>query len=225
MVLRYIPIVQANFVLGLDDDEGEEPFALTKRFVDLAPGVFPAYSLLSAFGQAAPLNLELQRAGRVLATPFHFLDNNRATNVRPRNYTWASLYEHVIGLRKHSFSWRAVARRFAANRGPISPWMNAVRALSSEGAGRIRHDSTIRRLLDDDASMRRFFEGETTALPTFYTDRVRSELGPYWHSLPEGALVHDQNAYLREHTATARATAADRSSSRKEIVAAAGAPS
>jgi hypothetical protein len=72
-VLRYIPIVQANFVLGLDEDSGEEPFELTKRFVDLAPGVFPAYSLLSAFGQAAPLNLDLQRAGRVLPTPFHFL--------------------------------------------------------------------------------------------------------------------------------------------------------
>jgi len=73
MILRYIPYVQANFVLGLDEDEGEEPFELTKRFVDLTPGVFPAYSLLSAFGQAAPLNLELQRDGRVLPTPFHFL--------------------------------------------------------------------------------------------------------------------------------------------------------
>ena len=189
--------MQANFVLGLDDDEGEEPFELTKRFVDLAPGVFPAYSLLSAFGQAAPLNLDLQRAGRVLATPFHFLDNNRATNVRPKNYTWAALYENVIGLRKYSFSWRAVARRFEANRGAIPRWMNAVRALSSEGSGRIRYDSTIRRLLDSDTPLRRFFEGETTDLPPFYTDQVRSDLGPLWAELPEGALSHDPNAYLR----------------------------
>ncbi|HEV7499264.1 MAG TPA: radical SAM protein, partial [Vicinamibacteria bacterium] len=34
-ILRYIPYVQANFVLGLDEDVGEEPFELTKRFVDL----------------------------------------------------------------------------------------------------------------------------------------------------------------------------------------------
>ena len=116
-ILRYIPYVQANFVLGLDSDEGQEPFELTRAFVDLCPGIFPAYSLLSAFGQAAPLNLELQRAGRVLPTPFHFLDNNRAANVRPKNYTWASLYDHVIGVRKHSFSWRAVGRRLHANEG------------------------------------------------------------------------------------------------------------
>ncbi len=196
-VLRYIPIVQANFVLGLDDDEGEEPFELTKRFVDLAPGVFPAYSLLSAFGQAAPLNLQLQREGRVLATPFHFLDNNRATNVRPKNYTWPSLYENVIGLRKHTFSWRAVARRFEANRGTVPRWMNVVRALSSEGSGRIRYDSTVRRLLDTDTSLRRFFDGEAVEVPRFYVDQVRSDLGHLWTSLPPGALSHDPNAYLR----------------------------
>ena len=201
MILRYIPYVQANFVLGLDDDEGEEPFELTKRFVDLTPGVFPAYSLLSAFGQAAPLNLELQRTGRVLPTPFHFLDNNRATNVRPKNYTWASLYDNVIGLRKHSFSWRAMGRRFDANQGAIASGLNVVRALSSEGAGRIQHDSNIRRLLDSDASLRSFFEGDSTALPRFYTDQVRKDLGPFWSALPKGALSHDPNAYLRAHQA------------------------
>jgi len=196
-ILRYIPYVQANFVLGLDTDEGEEPFELTKRFVDLTPGAFPAYSLLSAFGQAAPLNLELQREQRVLPTPFHFLDNNRATNVRPKNYSWASLYDNVIGLRKHSFSCRAVGRRFGVNRGAIPRWVNVVRAMSSEGSGRIRYDSNIRRLLDSDPSLRSFFEGETTALPAFYTDQVRKDLGPFWTALPEGALRHDQNAYLR----------------------------
>jgi hypothetical protein len=175
-VLRYVPYVQANFVLGLDDDDGDEPFELTKRFLDLAPGVFPAYSLLSAFGQAAELNLDLQRAGRVLPTPFHFLDNNRATNVRPKNYTWTALYDHVIGLRKHSFSWRAVARRFQANRGTIPRWLNAARARSSEGRGRIRYDTTIRRLLDTDQGLRRFFEGETAVVPRFYMDQMRSDL-------------------------------------------------
>jgi hypothetical protein len=110
----------------------------------------------------------------------------------------------VIGLRKHSFSWRAVARRFAANRGTIPRFMNAVRALSSEGSGRIRYDSSIRRQLDGDTPLRRFFEGETETLPGFYTDQVRSDLGRLWESLPEGALSHDQNAYLRGHAAAPR---------------------
>jgi hypothetical protein len=54
LILRYIPYIQTNFVLGLDGDQGSEPFELTKKFLDLAPGAFPAYSLLSAFGRAAP---------------------------------------------------------------------------------------------------------------------------------------------------------------------------
>ena len=58
MIMRHVPYVQANFVLGLDCDEGAEPFELTKKFIDLTPGVFPGYSLLTAFGRAAPLNLE-----------------------------------------------------------------------------------------------------------------------------------------------------------------------
>jgi len=202
-ILRYIPYVQTNFVLGLDVDEGEEPFELTKQFVDRTPGVFPAYSLFSAFGQAAPLNLELQRAARVLPFPFHFLDNNHAMNVRPRHYTWTKLYDHIIDLRRHSFSWRAVRRRFAANDGVLTRSLNFVRAVSSEGLGRIRHDTVVRGLLESDHTVRRFFESETPAVPAFYTDQVRRDLGPLWHSLPAGAIDHDPNAYLKAQAVTA----------------------
>jgi hypothetical protein len=54
MILRHVPYVQTNFVLGLDSDRGPEPFELTKRFLDLAPGAYPAFSLLTSYGQAAP---------------------------------------------------------------------------------------------------------------------------------------------------------------------------
>jgi hypothetical protein len=115
-ILRHVPYVQTNFVLGLDSDAGAEPFELTKRFVDMTPGAFPGYSLLSAFGRAAPLNLRYQRADRVLPFPFHFLDNNHAMNVRPKNYSWREFYDHVIGLTRHTFSWRAIANRLRATR-------------------------------------------------------------------------------------------------------------
>src|SRR5881409_1782305 len=111
MILRHIPYVQTNFVLGHDSDRGPEPFELTKRFVDVTPGAFPGYSLLSAFGRAAPLNLEYQRADRVLPFPFHFLDNNRAMNVKPKNYSWPEFYDHVVDLGKYTFSVRAIAKR------------------------------------------------------------------------------------------------------------------
>src|SRR4029453_11874347 len=112
LILRYVPYIQTNFVLGLDADEGAEPFELTKRFLDLTPGAFPGYSLLTAFGQAAPLNLDYQRANRVLPFPFYFLNNNQAMNVRPKHYSWPDFYGHIIDLTRYSFSWRAIFKRF-----------------------------------------------------------------------------------------------------------------
>ncbi len=197
LILRYVPYVQTNFVLGLDSDEGPEPFELTKRFLDLAPGAFPAYSLLSAFGRAAPINLEYQRAGRVLPFPFTFLNNNHAMNVAPRNYTWPEFYDRLIDLSEYSFSWRAIGRRLAATRGAIPRWMNVVRAISSEGWGRIEYHTTIRRLLQEDPSVRRFMQGETDRLPDFYARRIEQDLGPLHRQLPPGALMHDPNAYLK----------------------------
>jgi hypothetical protein len=120
-------------VLGLDTDQGAEAFELTKRFLDLAPGTFPGYSLLTAFGRAAPLNLDYQRANRVLPFPFHFLNNNQAMNVRPQNHSWRDFYDHVIDLTGYSFSWRAIARRFRATRELTARGMNVVRAISTEG--------------------------------------------------------------------------------------------
>ncbi len=197
MILRYIPYIQTNFVLGLDGDMGTEPFELTKKFIDLAPGAFPAYSLLSAFGRAAPMNLDYQRAGRVLPFPFHFLNNNHAMNVRPKNYNWTEFYDGLIDVTSYSFSWRAIARRIPATPTMIPKWMNFVRAVSSEGFGRIEYHTTIRRLLDTDASVRAYLDGETDVLPEFYRERIRRELGPMYEYLPEGALEHDQNAYLQ----------------------------
>jgi hypothetical protein len=196
LILEHIPYVQTNFVLGLDDDAGDEPFELTKKFIDRTPGAFPGYSLLSAFGEAAPLNLDLQRANRVLPFPFHFLNNNQAMNVRPLNYEWGDFYEHLIDLTKYSFSWRAMARRARATQRGFATWVNLMRGISSEGFGRIKHHTRIRRLLDTDRSVRDFFEGKTTTVPAFYVDQIRNDLGPLWQYLPTGAVEHDPKAYL-----------------------------
>jgi len=197
MVLEYVPYVQANFVLGLDSDEGEEPFELTKRFLDLAPGVFPGYSLLTSFGQAAPLNLEYQRANRVIPFPFFFLNNNGAMNLKPLNYSWPEFYDRVTGLTRYSVSPKAIARRLGATHAMIPRWLNLIRAISSEGYGRIKYYSEIRRRLDSDSHLRSFFEQETTDVPQFYVERVREHMGRMWNWLPKGALYHDPNAYLR----------------------------
>ena len=197
LITSYIPYLQTNFVMGLDCDEGPEPFELTKKFLDASPAAFPGYSLLTSFGEAAPLNLEYQQEGRVLGFPFHFLNNNHAMNLKPKNYEWIEFYDHVIDLTQYSFSKRAVWRRLRANRGGIPRLLNAVRALSSEGNGRIAYYTTVRDKLKSDRKFRDYFEGETQELPQFYIDRVKHDLGPLWEFLPEGAIEHDPYAYIK----------------------------
>jgi hypothetical protein len=207
LILRYVPYVQTNFVLGLDGDAGAEPFELTKRFVDLTPGAFPGYSLLSAFGRAAPLNLQYQRANRVLPFPFHFLDNNRAMNLKPKNYSWRDFYDQVIGLTRYTFSPRAIFNRFRGTRTMIPRWMNVVRAVSSEGFGRLEYYGEVRRRLETDRDVRRYFDQETTELPEFYVEQIRKDLGPLWQWLPTGALDHDPNAYRKSEQERSAETA------------------
>jgi hypothetical protein len=197
MILEHIPYMQTNFVFGLDCDEGSEPFELTKRFVDMSPGVFPGYSLLTAFGQAAPLNLEYQRAGRVLPHPHFLLNNHHAMNVTPKNYTWKQFYDGVVGITEHTYSWSAVAKRYRANRGFIPSMMNLIRGVSSEGTGRTRYYRELRGLLDTDPHIQKYLAGETTEVPQFYTDKLRRNLGPFYQHLPPGSIEHDAYAYMK----------------------------
>ncbi len=198
MMFRYIPYVQTNFVLGLDSDAGKEPFELTKQFIDKSPAAFPGYSLLTAFGEAAPLNLEYQKAGRVLPFPFHFLNNHLAMNLKPKNYDWVDFYDKVIDLTKYTFSKKAIYRRFMATRGITPKWMNFMRAISSEGYGRIRFYKQVRKRLIQNRAFRRYFEGETQLLPVFYKNIIEKGLGVWWQWLPNGALEHNPNAYLQK---------------------------
>ena len=137
----------------------------------------------------------------MLPFPFHVLNNNQAMNVKPKNYPWPDFYAHVIDLTRYTFSWRAILNRFHATRGMIPRWMHVVRAVSSEGFGRLKYYTDVRRRLDTDAQFRRYFDQETTELPQFYVDLVRKDLGALWEWLPEGAMSHDPNAYLKSEMA------------------------
>jgi len=207
MILRHVPYIQTNFVLGLDCDSGSEPFELTKRFVDKSPGAFPGYSLLTSFGEAAPLNLEYQREGRVIPFPFHFLNNHLAMNLKPKNYEWIDFYDRVIDVTEYSFSKKAIYKRFMATSGFTAKWMNFMRAVSSEGYGRIRFFKRFRKNLKEDRSFRAYFERETTQLPEFYKNIIQKDLGVWWQWLPEGALDHDENAYMHKSINQPRAKA------------------
>jgi hypothetical protein len=202
LVNEYVPYTQCNLIFGLDADEGPEPFELTKKFIDLAPGVYPHYALLSSFGRNAVLNLEYQRGGRVVPVPFHFMDLVQSMNVRPRHYGWTEFYDHVIDTMDYSFSARALARRFVRNRrAPHIALEQLFRGWSSERNNRTAYHRKMRGWLRDDPQVRAFFAGETREVPRVMAEQVRRHLGPLWRHLPAGAMEHDPHAYLHSGAA------------------------
>jgi len=216
MLLRYIPFVQTNFILGLDCDSGAEPFELTKRFLERTPGAYPAFSLFTAYGQAAPLNLELQRAGRVLPVPFHFLNSTRGMNIRPANYDWADFFGHVGDLTAFAHAGRQTLRRFTTRGGMLPKSIAALRAATST---KTRYYTEMERRLREDAAFRAFFEGESTVLPAFFLEKIRTDLGPFWEALPAGALEHDAYAYLQGSMPTQAAGPAEKAPGPKPAAA------
>jgi hypothetical protein len=119
-------------------------------------------------------------------------------NLKPKHYEWIDFYDKVIDLTEYTFSTKAIYRRFMATPNFTAKWMNTMRAVSSEGHGRIKFFKKVRSKLAEDAQFRKYFEGETKELPSFYTDIIRRDLGIWWQWLPEGALYHDENAYLHK---------------------------
>ena len=182
MLLAYVPYVQTNFVFGLDSDAGDEPFELTKKFVDLAPGAFPGYSLVTDF-QNSPLSTELAAAGRTFPVPFPFLDNTSAMNVRLKNYGLPEFYDRVIDVQKHTWSARAMVRRARANRDRYVKIANAARAIT-EGRWRQREYERTRAWMDTDPSYLRSYRGEQREPPQRYFDVLERMLGRHWQFLP-----------------------------------------
>ena len=114
-------------------------------------------------------------------------------NVRPLNYEWTEIYAHAADLTQYAMKGPRMMKRWSANRGSTR-WVNLVRSYSSK---RARFQRTMHDALRSDQSMRRFFSGSSRSLPQFYVDRVNRSLGSLGEALPAGALLHDENAYLR----------------------------
>jgi hypothetical protein len=190
MITRYIPYVQTNSIFGLDSDAGRLPFELTKRFVELVPGVYPNYLVLTAFGNAAPLNHQYQLEERVVDIPFPFLDGYSTLNVKLKNYSYVEFYDHLIDLVRFSFSPRMIRRRFMANNHSFPKWMNILRTISSEKGGSAKRLTEIRNRFAADREFQAFYSGESIKPPSFYLDKIREGMGGFYDSLPEKVLKY-----------------------------------
>lgn len=189
LILDYIPYIQTNFIFGLDIDTGPLPFELTQKFIDLVPGVYPNFSLLTAYGNSAPLSRQYRLENRVLDIPFSFLDGHSAMNVKLKNYNFIEFYDYFINLMQYSNSPHVIWRRFKANKHRLPRWVNLARWIYAEkGRVMVKRFMEIRKLLEVDNEFKSFYSGKAMVPPSFYIKKIRKELGSFYDYLPAKVL-------------------------------------
>lgn len=184
---REVEHIQTNLIVGLDTDQGDLPWELTRRLSALAPGIYPTYFLVTNFYNA-PLSREQHASGRTLAMPLSLLDTNCFGNVRPLHGSYADLYGRLSDLYRDTYSWPAVLRRARATRGAWGRLASFGRSVA-EGRDFIAFHRRMRDRLEAERDLREFFEGERAAPPESFMREVRAQLGPYAGLLPDWLLT------------------------------------
>lgn len=189
-VLReHIHYLQANFILGIDADEGDEPFELTGEFLRRAPFVTPIINIPVAFG-GTPLHDNLLEEGRLLtAMPFTFHHKGHLGIVL-RNYDPVTYFQRKVDLHAVATSPPVLKARFAASRHWIPRAVHRVNSWNHRYWLRAFRNTLGR--LQTDPHFLAFHSGETDVLPTCYADEHRRVLGKY----AELAPVEECQPYL-----------------------------
>jgi len=170
-----IPSLQANFLIGDDGDAGDEPFELTKRFIDRYPTVFPVINLPMAFG-GTPLRDSLAAEGRLLPLPpIHYA--SPVLTHRPVHYSMRELIARKIDLFNFILAPRLFARRMRQP-SPLAArifWALFCFRLTSYR----RELRQMLRLFDEDRAFIAFHEGQSETVPAYYDERIDRRLKRY----------------------------------------------
>ncbi len=171
-----IPTVQANLILGVDADAGDEPFLLARRFIAEHPKVWTNVNIPIPFGRT-PFAERVRREGRLVeALPFAFYTAPYLA-MRPLHYDLDDYLARLSEVYADLVSLRLLARRLklldsAFARGVVVARTAALRVEFGEL-------TAFRTALREQPDMRRFYGGKTRRLPGFLRQRMLARLGRY----------------------------------------------
>ncbi|WP_431903150.1 B12-binding domain-containing radical SAM protein [Amycolatopsis thermoflava] len=183
-----VPYLQANFMFGLDTDQGDEPVELTERFMDRTPFVWPTINIPMPFG-GTPLHDQLTADGRILTTmPFSFYYAPYLVTTL-RHYDPITYYTKLTELYAHAASPAMLRRRLRSTSHRLIRYVH--RARTAAFRGDIASFRRILGMLRDDPRFLAFHEGRTTRLPDYYRHLGDRMLGRYAELLSPADRVPD----------------------------------
>lgn len=175
LIHRYIPVIQANLLFGLDTDQGDAPVALNNEFITRTPYVAHSLNIPAPFG-GTPLFDRYFKERRILsAMPFAFYCKPYlATTLK--HYSPVSFYEKLIAIFTHMTSASTLASAVRTTRAPVFKGYHTVRNLSLRIM--IKAMREILHQLRIDRHFRAFHERESNVLPEYYHQKYEALLGP-----------------------------------------------
>ena len=172
----YVPGIQANFIFGLDDDEGDEPVELTMEFMRRTPYAWPVINIPVPFG-GTPLYDEYIEAGRVLKSmPFTFYYFPYLVTTL-KHYDPITYYRKLTEMLIYASTPKMLRERLRTTPNWSVRLLHTVRTFHARGG--IRKCQQILEMMETDTEFRAFHEGESAVLPEFYHREFDRVLGPY----------------------------------------------
>ncbi len=172
----HVSYLQANFLFGLDSDQGDEPAELSRDFMTRTPFVWPTINIPVPFGGTL-LYDHLMARGRVLRSlPFSFYYAPYLA-ITLEHYDPVGYYERLTTLLEHATSRPMLESRLASTSSRRIRLVHRTRTINQRAA--LWRYREILGLLRTDASFRAFHEGRTSVLPQFYHRRYERMLGRY----------------------------------------------
>jgi len=185
LIGEYVGGMQANFLFGVDSDQGDQPVELGKAFMDRLPRVWPNFNVPTPFG-GTPLFDRYLGEGRILTgMPFCFYYTPYLVTTLA-HYSAERFYEQLIALFSHLASARSLCARTRASSG-IYHAFNALRVFNVRLL--LAEFRAILERLRHDPAFRDFHEGRSDTLPDFYRARARHLLGRYAELLSRDDLT------------------------------------
>jgi len=160
-----VPLVQSNFIFGLDSDQGDEPISLTKEFIRHHAFAWPTINIPTPYG-GTPLQENQFKSGRILEEmPFTFYITPYLTTTI-KHYDPVTYYEKLMELSAFNATEDLYKRRIAR----LDKWqdkltikMRTIGEKWVEKQYRNRYNQ-----LRSDSQFRAFHEGKKTDLPEQY---------------------------------------------------------
>lgn len=179
-IQKKIPYVVANFILGLDEDSGDEPFILTEEFIRFLPSIWTSLAMPLPFG-GTPMYSQMRKEGRVLEKlPFCFYNHPYLAYI-PKNYDPLEYLKRFVSLYSRMASLKTLARRIRT--GSIKVRFGHI-FRGSTARYRSNGLNYLLKNLSNSKDMQSFHTGESKEIPCFYHEAYKKIMGKYENILP-----------------------------------------